>query len=356
MAEDFTTTNNPKYLYLAELHRPFPEWVAAQEMPSADAFSKMASTAFADPGRRLLPIATKEAAFHSAINLFACMDQFDEAVFERVKSACAMYGIEGDIAPYAELFAEEVEKSASEQIVPEGRFAIDTQLGGEHFKLLPINDTHEVIQSAFDLAKMASENRIHFLLMVPAARELVKVAGEMGVNGLPEMVVRFGSERFPDAEKAASLIAGREGLCRDADTRAVLPALYKEALASLNDDPDAAMEKIAAIDHQAGISVNYRLNSAVPTPFDIVFGGQLMSEAIKAAQENVLVFDDVTVPLVELKKIPTIDAEFRLSKQASESFSKIRDVDDARDVSLAIAGWSETDKRTLLRMAVDAAA
>lgn len=324
-------------------------------MPLQEEFTKKASAAFADVHNRLLPIASKEATFHSALNVFAHMEDFSDEVFERVKKACRHFDIEDDVAPYAELFANEIEKSASEDVIPEGRFAINTALGGENFQLLPLNDAQDVTSSAFDLAKMASDNRVHILLMVPAAREVVKAAADFGVTGLPELIVRYGMERFPDSEQARDLIAGREQFCKDASISQIVANDYQEALSLIDEDPNAAMEKIATIDHTAGITPNYSKSAHVPTPFDIVFSGFLDSEVEKAAQENVLI-RDIPIPLAELQKISPIAADYKLSKSASESFAKVRDCEDARDISLTVENWLEDDQRTLLRLAVEAAA
>ena len=74
MTQDYTTINNPRFLFRAEMHQPFPDWVVSQAMPEAGEFTKKAASAFADPKRRLLPICSKSAAFHSAINIFAKPD------------------------------------------------------------------------------------------------------------------------------------------------------------------------------------------------------------------------------------------------------------------------------------------
>jgi len=355
MSSDFTTMNNPRFLYLAELHHPLPNWVVQEPIPDKASFEKKAAAAFADVHRRLLPISTKSAAFHSALNIFAHMDDFSEEVFGRVKEACAHFGIEDDVAPYVDLFADEIEKSASEDVFPEGRFAINTSIGGETFQLLPLNDREDVVSSSFDLAKMASDNRIHLLMLVPAAREIVKAAAEYKVTGLPDIIVRFGEERFPDSDVSKTLIAGRHLLCKDASIRATLAADYQEAVSDIAADPDGAMQKIAAIDYAAGIQPNYKVNAHTPTPFDIVFSGPLDTEVEKVATENVMV-KDILVPLTAIQRIAPLDANFKLSKSAAESFAKIRECDDARDLSLTIEHWADNDQRTLLRLAVGAAA
>lgn len=355
MSEDFTSMNNPRFLYQAGLHHPFPDWVAAESMPEKADFEKKAAAAFADPARRLLPICTPSAAFHSAINVFARFNDFGEAAFERVKEACDHFGIEQDILPYAELFAGEFEKAAAIDDFDGGRFAIDDELGGERFRILPLNDKDDVASSAFDLAKMAADRRVHILMLVPAAREIVKAAADHGVERLPEIVVRYGTVRFPDAEQAAKLIEGREQFCKDASLRETVADDYREALEGLEESPDDALAKIAAIDHAAGVETSYKLSAAVPNPFDIVFSGPLESEAEKAATENVLI-RDVLVPLTEIRRIGELDASYRLSKEAADHFLKLRGEGDARDLSLAVEHWDEEDQRTLLRLAVANAA
>jgi hypothetical protein len=134
----------------------------------------------------------------------------------------------------------------------------------------------------------------------------------------------------------------------------VIRGLHAAAVDAIDEDPDAAMEKIAAIDSAVGIKTNYSKSARVPTPFDIVFSGFLDSEVEKAAKENVLI-RNIPIPLGALQKIEFITADYKLSKSAAASFGKIRDCDDARDISLTVEGWLENDQRTLLRLAVESA-
>lgn len=346
MASDFTTANNPRFLYFAELHRPFPQWIVESAIPSAEQFSKKASAAFADPVRRLLPVTDKVATFHSALDLFAHADDYTEDVFSRVKAACDFHGISDEVAPYAELFADKFEKSATELPVQEGRFAIRETLNGTDYRLLPLNDADEVSESAHELAKMAADNRIHFLTLQPAAVEIIKAAGEFGVTDIPEMLWRIGAERTHNADRAATLVAGREEMAKSAN-KADLKAAYEEAVAT--EDPGEAMRKIAAIDDAAGIRYHYK-SAHVLLPSEIVYCGPLVSEVEKVASEHVMV-NDVFIPLSEMKKIDLTEAEFKLSKSAGDTFSKVIDTEDARDISLAVMQWQDDDRRTLLRMA-----
>lgn len=347
MPNDFTTDQNPRYLYVAELHHPFPAWVANAPIPDASQFTKKASAAFADSERRLLPIADKVSTFHSAINLFADVTSFPDIAFDRIKEACDFFGIADDVAPYAEVFADRIEKSASAGAPPVA-FAIDEQIGDNHFRLLPLGDASDIEDSGFQLAKMASDSRIHFIHFVRAARKIVKAAEDKGVARLPELVLRVGSERVHNLSKAAGLLGDRAEHAKVGDA-AVIHQSYMEALQET--DPDTAMEKIAAIDTAVGISHRYNAGARLPLPSDIVFNGPLIAEVEKVAKAHAAI-GNVLVPLVELKKVDRRALAFSLSKEAGEAIVRVLDdTDDATDVSLMVDTWGDTDRRTLLRLA-----
>lgn len=351
MPQDFTTDPNPRYLYVAELHHPFPEWVANAPVPSADQFTKKSSAAFADPSRRLLPIADKVSTFHSVINLLADVTSFPDSTFDRVKEACDFFGISEEVAPYADLFADRLEKSASVTATPV-QFAIDEEINGETYKLLPLADAMDIEDAGFSLAKMASDNRIHFVHFVNAARRVVKAATDHNVvNKLPEPILRVGSERAHNFEKAARLVEGRSDYARNGDPEIVKSA-YAEALKET--DPDVAMNKIAAIDTAAGISHRYHAGAFLPLPSEIVFNGPLISEIEKVAREHAAI-GNVLVPLQELKNVDRRALAFSLTKEAGEAIIRVlEDTDDASDVSLLVDSWADDDRRTLLRLAASA--
>lgn len=348
MATDFTSDPNPRYLYVAELHHPFPDWVANAPVPSASQFTKKANAAFADPDRRLLPISDAVATFHSAINLFAKPTDFPDSAFDRVKEACEFFGIAAEVAPYAEVFADRFEKSAGVTAAPV-QYAIDEEISGERYQLLPLGDAMDVEDAGFQLAKMASDSRIHFIHFAHAARRIVKAAEDHGVvDQLPEVVLRAGAERAHNLEKAAKLVAGRGDYARTGNPDEV-NAAYLEALQ--DSDPDSVMQKIAAIDTAAGITHRYQPGAAVPLPNEIVFNGPLISEIEKVAKEHAAI-GNVLVPLNELKKVDRRALAFALTKEAGAAIINVLDdTDDATDVSLLVDSWVDEDRRTLLRLA-----
>jgi len=350
--KDFTTDNNPKYLYLAGLHHPFPEWVSSVQVPSQESFEKMASTAFGDPERRLLPVSDRVATFHSALNVFANMEDYTDEVFYRVKSACTTHGIDDDVLPYIQLFAEEMSKSASADETTYGKFAIDMELNDQHFRLLPINSVDEIEDSARDLTKMAGEGRIHYLQLVEASKAIFKEAAEYATEDLPALIYRLGLDRYEDPEKAAAKIVGREKSILDPAMKKSAKISYDSAIREMQEGtitPQDAMEKIAATDDLCGVKQRLDSHGDGYLPHEIVFSGPLKSLVEKEASENVLL-RDILIPREAFASLDAKELEFKLSKSASEQLNKIKGEPDAKDLSLTLGQWGEDDQKTLLRI------
>ena len=201
---------------------------------------------------------------------------------------------------------------------------------------------------------MVDENRIHYLMFVDAAREIVKAATEACVvHELPGLIVQAGTPRFEDLDKAASLIESRRELTKNHDGAF---SEYEEAIkqaAAGEITPEDCMRKIAATDSAIGLRYNFNPRHPVPLPHNIVFCGPTLQEVEKVAAENVVI-RGVPVPLTALRNVDKLDAEYHLEKEASASFLELRDQESAVPLSLEVGKWNENDQKTLLRLALDA--
>ena len=359
MAKDYTTDHNPTYLYLADLHCPFPAWISESPVPENGTFEKKASTAFADPKNRLLPITDRLSTFYSALNVMAKSEEFSDAAMDRVKSACVTYGIEADVLPYAGLFLDRLEKEANAGKNTSCKFAIDTELNGSRIQLLPINDAMDVVSSASDLLKMAGERRIHYLQLLPACKEIYKAAADLGIQDrLPRLISEISTERMADFEKAAKLIKNRENSAKNNKdgVKELGKREYEDVItkgASGDYSPEECIEKIAAVDEFLQIPYRYRTALGVPLPHEIIANDAAWSDIEKTAADHLLV-DDVVIPLQAVQKVSDTAADFRLSKQAAAEFKIYRDETDARELSLKVSEWNSLDKGTLLKCILDA--
>lgn len=348
--QDYTQKSNPTYIHFAEISAPFPDWVVTEPTPSADTFAKCASASFADPSRRLLPLATKVAAFYSAIDIFANLEHYDDLAFERVKKACDLFGISADVAPYAELFAGRHEKVASANVEVDSftAFALDTHIGDTHYRMFPINTAAEVHDSAMELGKMASERRIDAANARAAALNIVDAATEFGVH-VSGLVKRLGERRMPDLEAAASKLEKRASYARDPKLAA---DLYAEALseAKVSDgDVEELIVKIASIDHIMGIEHHFGELRVVELPHEVVCSGPREADVAKFASENVLLAD-LLIPLKAFGNIPKKEISYKLTKSAADVVFDALRSNDAKPLSTAAENFSEQDRRTLLRL------
>ncbi len=348
-ATDYTHTNNPRSIHLAEMSRPFPEWIKGQPVPCREGMEKLAAQAFADRDRKLLPVHEKVSAFFSAIDYFANADRYPDTTFDRIKEACHYFGIGEDVAPYAEVFAARFEKKASgptEEVV--GRFAINTQINGQDFQLLPLNDAYEITKAASDLRTMVTEGRIHYLMFVDASREIVKAASESDApTSVTPLIMVVGELRCPDLEKAAQLIESRRSVvaAHEGAYAAYLGAIKEASDGTIT--ADECMQKIAAIDDALHVNYRYTSRARVPLPHTIVFSGPTVADVEKAASSNVMI-RDIFVPITAVRDLPAVDIEFHLEKEAATELLALRG-ECAKPLSYAIQKWSDSDQKALLR-------
>lgn len=359
--KDFTSRGNLPHFARAKAHKAFPAWVG--QVPSATDFVKMSSEAFADKASRTLPICNATATFYSALDVFHNADIYPEAALDRVKQACEMFGIGGDVAPYADLFADEFEKSAA--TIEPGAFAINTMIGDKDIQLLPIGDVEDIRKSASDLMTMVEESRIFYPMARQAAVTIVKAARELGVaaNEMPASLIELGTERLPTPVTPEAIGAMQQCLRKRAGYSTV-PSYTEESLAGrYNDDLNAYAdgeitaaeftEKIAAADFLAGVHGAYRFSGPrrIELPHEIVFSGPSLDDVEKLAKTNVVI-NDITVPLAAFRALDPVESAHKLSKRAGAAIPTILEASDARDVTLEIANWESGDVRTLCRMLV----
>lgn len=348
---DFTQDPTLRHFYQAEMHHPFPEWVASSAIPTSADVEKNASASFADASRRLLPVHNPVAAFHSALDLMAHPEDYTEQIFDRVKKACSLFGITKDLEPYVEFFAGKIEKSAatSEPLV---NYAIDEKFGDRDYQLFPIDTEEQIKDASYKLVNMAFENRLPYPFFYKAACRVYKAAENLNiVDDVHLQIAEAGVDRLIDKNLTLEKLAGRERFARFGDPELVREQ-YEEAVNETC--VDKMICKIAAVDLVAGVPHKFRATAHVAMPHAIVKTGPLVSAIEKAARENVSI-DDVLIPLAEIQKIQLRDAMFALSDPATQDLRKHASSDDAKDLSLAILDWAEGDKRQLMRLALQAA-
>lgn len=329
-----------RLLAVADSRIPFPEWVRESVLPDPQHLEKAAATAFADEARSL-PIQDKVSTFLSAIQVVSEPEKYAEKIASRVQKAVAHFGIEGDIAPYADLAIDELEKVASSSPV-EITYAIELQDDG--VQVLPLNDKSATEYAAAEVWKMAGQGDLPHMLVVEALPKIVAAAEQFGAE-IPDRLVKMAKaseNHWLDWDKAEKLTEGRHFRATRGDAEEAkqhYAGVLKEARAE-EISPDEAVMKLAAVDLLYGVQPSYplkyastRLPTHVPTPTEIVYcGDDDLQETCKAATENVLVRETL-IPFVEFKNLPKEEIRLRLSKEAAQKWDEMPENFDAIDAT-----------------------
>jgi len=352
---DYTQTDNPRCLYAAAAAKPFPEWVAADGIPTREETATLSKQAFASEDDRLLPIHTKTATFYSALDYFSRPNEFSEVTYERVKTACDVHGITADIPDYTQVFQDSFEKQAADYIVPVAdRFALNFDVEGSQYELLPINDAYDVSLAAEELDKMATEQRIPHELAVAAAVEITKAAADFGVTDIIGFTSTFGVEREADFTKAAAAVASRaRSMNYDAYAVAAYGGIIKSA-AEGSITAEDAVAKLHVLDRANDVVYSYiNPKHGVPAPEQMIYSGISKQAALTQVSDNVLI-DGVAVPLSAWNAMDSEVVGFRMSKDASDVITPHIGTRDASEASLAIMDMAQDEQHNLLELLLDA--
>lgn len=351
MAKDYTKTGNPRSLYIAALHREFPDWVKGEAIPDEDELTKLSSSAFCDRERRLLPCHTPAATFFSAVDSFFHPDLYDDATADRVKQACAYHEIEDDVAPYLDVVMENLVKRSSVEDPPDSEYALHFELPGRQFRLFPLHDAQSVADAALSLEKMAASKRIPHELFVYGCKNITKKAEDLGIlEQIRPDVRRMGEDRDPDWDKAASAINSRKPFLRHSEEaeRGYADLIKKGAEGQLEDH--AVVAGIRELDIQHRIPYRYESESkGVVTPEEIVYSGESERDKRAAICAHVSI-GQALLPLSSLSQVPDKFVDLRLSKTAAAALRKARACAEGVEATAAFLGLGEDDVRQTVQV------
>jgi len=279
MMHDFTTDQRPGFLQLATTLVPDAEALLPKIAGPHD------SAAYADCGRKLFPIHTKDATILSAAYAKWASVELDEFTKSRLDQACEVFGVT--------LPDDGMPKSAAAEAAPYGLTVKDGSSESHHY---PLHSGGAVAASSYELA---DDFFVHHKLPPSwyreAAREICKAASVLGVPDalLQPDVVAAGTEVLPDFEKAAAYAKARS--FGHAPPEAV--EIYEDLVKCASENPadlDAVMDTIYDLDRSIGI----HYSSILPDPV-AMFDGPLDADFQKAANAHVCIAD-VMVPAAEV--------------------------------------------------------
>ncbi|MEG1542949.1 MAG: hypothetical protein RR382_00295 [Tannerellaceae bacterium] len=311
---DYVTDQNPSILKYAASGADTPDYIIQANVITGEDLDQLSDVAFADNVNRLYPCHTKAATWLSAA-YWAGSACPDDDVFQRIKSAAAVHGIEDDIYKVVDRFCnrvgQSVEKIASENNVPEvqQKFALaldgmDKEGKAVTHAVYPISDRAQIRESASYASADYDIGRLPVDTFRDVAINIVKEASaqELDISELPLTIREYGAERLPDYEAAETLILDRKPFVKDIEA-------YKDTLnkyASMNcDTPKEAIAiatKCANAILELDVANNVTYSGDVADPYRTILTGPTEHELEKEAADSVLI-SDVMVPRADFINI-----------------------------------------------------
>ena len=187
-----------------EMHRMFmdvelPGYVKTAEVDDFSELRKLPKTAFADPERMIYPINTPARVYVSNayfINKKADISKlYGESYASQLESnivkAAEVFDIVEDLKEYQQNLNV---KLASDY---ETRCMVDFDVEGmQPVQLYPVKTAQDIVDSADSFAK--NLNNFPFSVRVKSAENFVKAAQELGVDELPDILMKYAGMFYPD--------------------------------------------------------------------------------------------------------------------------------------------------------------
>jgi hypothetical protein len=228
---DYLHSNNPTAVFhvidtLTDKGE-LPAYVAEANLPDITKLASISNTGFADPLNRQYPVYDQTTTAYSAMD-FLGKAEGDVVVGQRIKKACANFGMSDFYTKVEDIFAEAVVKQAAAQEKPLVKYAFSMEdENGNTLGYFPLNNDFQVEESA--KAFLSQKDSMPADIAISVAREIVKSAKEYGnLNYIHQDVITMGTPRIFEAGNAERQVRLRSNFV-EADTLELYNDIVKSA-------------------------------------------------------------------------------------------------------------------------------
>jgi len=187
-----------------EMHRMFrdvelPEYVKTAEVDDSSELRKLPKAAFADPDRMIYPINTPARVYTSNayfINKKADIsklygESYSSQLESAIEKAADIFEITEDIRDYNSSLNIKQASDYEEQHMVD--FHVD---GMASVQLYPVKTAADLVSSAESFTR--NINNFPFNVRVDSAENFVKAAEDLGVDELPDLLMKYAGMYYPD--------------------------------------------------------------------------------------------------------------------------------------------------------------
>jgi hypothetical protein len=270
---DQSTDYSNKELYQLLRVAELPEYVKTASVDDYDTLQGLPKEAFADEDRRIYPLNSAARTYVSNAYFISKKadieklygDGYVRQLENKIKEAAEIFQIEEDINSYSNEFTKQASSDYPE-----------THLGNFELAGMGAMDLYPV-KTAADLRENMDHivNNIHnypFEWRTKLAENSVKVAGELGVDEVPDLLLKYAGYFYPDFAGLKTEVWRRSTKLKQAEHK----EMYEKISADIenissSEEVMKLAETLAHIENMEGLYDNVKVAQVLRDPVDMIF-------------------------------------------------------------------------------------
>lgn len=261
-----------KELYSLLKDVDLPEYVKTAELDDYDRLQQLPKEAFADSSRKIYPLNTPARTYVSNA-FFTCKkaaitklygENYAGQIEKNIKEAAEIFDISQDLENYSSNFEKKASRAYQTRYL--GEFEVD----GAEVALYPVKTAADLTENAEHFNR--NIKNYPFPWRIKIAENIVKIAQELGVDEVPDRVLKYAGLFYPDLEKISDEILRRSKKLKKTEHVEIFHKLSEdvENISSTSEVMKLA-ETLYNVENMEGLYDNVKIAAVLGDPVDLIF-------------------------------------------------------------------------------------
>lgn len=269
---DQSTDYSKKELYTLLRDTELPEYVKTAEVDDYDELAGLPKEAFADSNRRIYPINDPSRVYVSNAYFTSKKadiqkiygDKYASQIENKIKEAAEILGISEDLEAYSQNY----EKKAAEDYAQQ--YLAEFVVANADLNLYPVKTAQDLKDNAEHFVKNISNYPFDWREKI--ATKIVKVAKELNVDEIPDLVLKYAGYFYPDFSNLETEVWRRgTKLKKEANVEAYTKLKEDVKNISSVDEVMKLAETLYHIENMEGLYDNVKVANVLGDPVDKLF-------------------------------------------------------------------------------------